>query len=137
MRTVIRFLTPLALLLAFLAPAGTATAAPADSERFVAFVGSLNTCNGEIVQAEGTMHIVTKVQKDGTFLFRFNLHAQGVGDQGNEYVINWNRTDRSNQNSFSFTDRILVISKGSAPNFAFIFHSDSDGNFTFDEDCRG
>lgn len=137
MRFIIRFLAPLALLLAFLAPTGTAVAAPADSERFETLTLHFNDCNGEVVLAEGTVHIVTKVQKDGTFLFHFNLHAKGVGSQGNEYVINWNGKSQSDQNSFSFAQRILAISKGSAPNQVLIFRGDSDGNFTFEADCRG
>src|SRR4051812_26971579 len=95
MRVIIRILTPLALLLAFLVPAGAATAAPADSERTETIFGTVNLCNGEQVTLEGTFHTVLKVQKDGSFIRHGNVHVQGVGNQGNEYVLNDNFTSRS------------------------------------------
>jgi hypothetical protein len=140
MRLTIRLLAPLVLLLAMLLPAGSATAAPANptaSERFELFTGIFNTCNGESVAVEGTYHNVSKVLKDGTRTFHFNLNAEGVGDQGNEYVFNWNGKGSFSTTEFSVSQRNMAISKGSAPNQAVTVHIDADGSFSIDTDCNG
>ena len=140
MRSLIRFLALVALLLAFLAPAGTAAAYTAESRRFTTttFDFDLNTCNGELVEVKGTAHIVTKMQKDLTLFGHFNLRARGVGSEGNEYVMNWNEKGRFEADGdFSLAQRFLVISKGSAPDQTVIVHVDSYGGYSFEVDCRG
>jgi hypothetical protein len=139
MRLIIRLLVPLALLLAFLTPASTATAAPAESERFQTVLFDENTCNGEEILGEGTIHFVFKEQKDGSFLLHANLHGTAVGTQGNEYVLNFTRKDRfiSDPAHFTMDFKTVLVSKGSAPNQVANFHLDSDSGVTVDIDCRG
>lgn len=135
MRLVIRILAPLALLLAFMSPAGPAVAAPAESVRFYDFAFDFNNCNGEAIEGQGTVHTVSKVQTDGRFLFHFDLHAQGIGSLGNEYVMIWNGYERSDQDGFTLVQHIHAISKGSAPNQEVIFLGDDENGFSFEVDC--
>lgn len=140
MRFIIRFLAPLVLLLAMLLPAGGATAAavPPTLERFEVIVGGINFCNGESVLAQGTYYAVTKEQKDGTFVSHVNLSAQGIGDQGNEYVLNSNGLAKFDDfGNYSFNQRFTAISMGSAPDQVLIVRGDSDGGVTFEPVCRG
>ncbi|MDQ0618079.1 hypothetical protein [Arthrobacter globiformis] len=139
MRPIIRLLAPLALLLAMLLPAGGATAAPAQTERTETFVFQFNTCNGEFVAGDGIFHTVFKPQKDGGFIAHFNINATGAGNQGNEYVMNWVGKSRfvPSPSDFSFQERFLAISKGSAPNQVIISRFDGDGIPTFEVECRG
>ena len=87
MRLVTRTLAPIALSLALLAPAAAATADPAESERHQSYNSGINTCNGEYVEVKGSFHIVTKLQKDGTYFHRYVYQGIGLGDQGNRYVM--------------------------------------------------
>lgn len=141
MRFIIRFLTPLVLLLAMLLPAGGATAAPAvppTPEQFEFIIGGLTFCNGETVLGQGTYSTLTKEQKDGTFVSHINLNGQGVGDQGNEYVLNWNGIAKFDDfGNFWGHGTFTSISKGSAPDEWVIFRGDSDGGVTFETVCRG
>jgi hypothetical protein len=137
MRSLIRILAPLALLLTLLVPVGVSSASPAISEHFETFVFEFNTCNREVVSGVGTIHFVTKEQKDGTFIQHYNLHGEGVGGpQGNEYVFNSNGKFRTSATEFSFDERIRVISKGSAPNQWVRFRL-KDGQSTSETECRG
>lgn len=136
MRTPTRLLIPLILLPALLLPAGGATAAPAESLRVEGFLFAINGCNGESVPMEGTTHIVSKRQK-GVLVEHVTIHGQGVGDRGNEYVLNHSFTFRGTVDGSSSDDRIQLISKGSAPNQVLLTHFDPDTGFTVDTDCRG
>lgn len=138
MRVIIRIPALLALLLAFLVPAGAATAAPATSEHFETFIFSVNDCNGEpgeVIEGKGTVHRVIKWQDDESFVIHLNIHAKGIGERGNEYVLN-GKTTLSNDAS-SFRDRMLLVSKGSAPNQVVVITIDPNGNYVFEEDCKG
>ena len=136
MRLVTRILAPLALLLAMFVPAGAASAAPADSERFETIAFDINFCNGEFVVGQADVHTVTKQQKDGSYIFHFNLHGQGTGSQGNEYVMNSTIKTESSSTNYSYDSRFMAISKGSAPNQVISVHYDN-GNYTFQPECRG
>ena len=138
MRLAARIFASLVLLLAVLLPAGTATAAPAQSERTEQILASYNMCNtGEYVELTGTIHIVSKEEPGGTTFFRITIHAQGAGDQGNEYVLNDSLHVRAvSTDYFRVDERQRLISNGSAPNQVFIFHFDLDGGSTFEIDCR-
>ncbi|WP_427007080.1 hypothetical protein [Pseudarthrobacter sp. H2] len=72
-------------------PAGGATAAPAESNRTEIFTSAFNSCNGESVVLVGTYDVVNKEQQDGSFFQYITIHAQGVGDQGNEYILKLQR----------------------------------------------
>ena len=140
MRKLTRILAPLVFLPAMLLPAGEATAAPAEVDRFDTFALDFNTCGGlwESVTGEGTNKYVSKVQKDGTYIEHYQLHAQGVGTLGTEYVMNWNITFRTSTRKTKIDQRIMAISKGSAPNQVLTYHYDStSGKVTLKEDCRG
>ena len=137
MRLATRIFAPLVLLLAILLPAGTATAAPAQSERTEQILAHFNMCNtGEFVVLEGTIHIVSMEEPGGTTFFQITTHAQGVGDQGNEYVFNDSFHVRSVSTHLRVDERHRLISTGSAPNQVLIFHFDSDSGSTFEIDCR-
>ena len=135
-----RILAPLVFLPAMLLPAGGATAAPADRDRFDTFAVDFTTCGGvwEYVTGQGTNQYVSKVQKDGTYIEHYKLHAQGVGSLGTEYVMNWSITFRTSTRKTKINQRIMAISKGSASNQVLAFHYDStSGKATLTEDCRG
>jgi hypothetical protein len=136
MRAFIRILAPLALLLTLLMPAGAATAAPAITERSESFAFSFNGCNGELIQGEGTAHLVIKEQKDGTFLQHNKTHAQAVGDRGNEYIANESFNTKLTNGEIAFDVRLTLISKGSAPDQAVRVRF-KDGEFTSEIVCRG
>lgn len=136
MRLATRIFAPLVLLLAVLLPAGTATAAPAQSERTEQILAHVNMCTGEFVVLEGTIHIVSKEEPGGTTFFQITTNAQGVGDQGNEYVFNDSFHVRQVSTHLRVDERHRLISKGSAPNQVLIIHLDSDSGSTFEIDCR-
>lgn len=136
MRTIIRIFAPVVLFLAMLLPSGGAVAAPAETERQDTFAVYFNTCNGDFVEVTGKFHIVSKQQKDGTFLQHAIIHGQGVGTQG-EYVLNYKTNYRSEFPDFSFQERTALISKGSAPNQVILVHVTEDGLVQFDTECRG
>jgi hypothetical protein len=129
--------TLIALLLAPLA--GPASAAVVFNERFdlQEFV-DFNTCDGELVFLTGFVHIVIKEEADGTLTFHGNGHGQGVGDQGNEYVLNFQDRATSSTDELHIKFRAVLISKGGAPNeqsqFTFDF---PPGELNFAENCRG
>jgi hypothetical protein len=136
LRVIIRFLAPLTLLLALLVPLGAATAAPATSSRSETFIGTVNGCNGELIELEGIFHVVTKEQKDGSFLFHITIHGQGTGSDGNKYVLQLNEKFLSTSSDVTDVQRVRLISQGSAPNEVQIARTE-DGEFTFEMECRG
>jgi len=138
MRVIVRILAPIFLVLGLIGPAGVATAAPAQSDRFFTFAFDQSFCNGENIVGEGTMHIVSKVQNDGSVLERITVHAKGVGDQGNEYVMNWTQTRQYDRSNIWTTSHARAISKGSAPNqdLNATFNS-ATGEFVFEPVCHG
>lgn len=137
MRLPTRILAPSALLLAFLAPAASATAAPPESERYQTITGDVNTCNGESVVVNGTAHTATQARNNGTLVYRFTLQGKGVGSRGNEYVFHTSYSITATDSGFNVDERTLLISKGSAPNDSFLLHFDGAGNVTVKTDCRG
>lgn len=142
MRLLTRALAPLAIIPALLVPAGGAAAAPAESTRSVSTnVFSNLGCSGEtapeIGRGSATLHLVTKTQSDGSFQYHLNIHGELVGNQGNEYVLNWTRKYRSESGEFTRQERIVGISKGSAPNTIYLLTFNSNGNNTFERNCRG
>lgn len=138
MRSTLRLLAPLVLLLAMLLPAGGASAAPAQVERSVQFSGVFSNCNGEAVGVLGTIHLVIKEQKDGSFLSNGKVSGKAVASSGNEYVLNLISQGRGESvDDVSFEDRALLISRGSAPNELIIFRFDPDTGGTIEFECRG
>jgi hypothetical protein len=139
MRLPLRILAPIALVTACLAPAGAASAAPAEIFRSETSVADFNTCSGESLAGTGTFLVTNKQQRDGSFLGHFELHATATGDQGNEYVVNWSETFHQSTDSYvQISGRLTLISKGSAPNEVVIYSYDSISNeFTTTRDCKG
>ncbi|MDQ0618077.1 hypothetical protein [Arthrobacter globiformis] len=138
MRLIVRILAPIFLVLGLIGPAGAATAAPAQTERNFTFAFDFNTCNGEAIEGQGFVHVVSKEQADGSFLNRITLHAKGVGSEGNEYVMNWTQVQRFFTDHVEFTAHTRAISKGSAPNQDLHATVNTATNvFTFDPVCHG
>lgn len=137
MRSIIRFLSPLVLLLALLLPAGGATAAPAQSERTEQILAHYNMCTGEYVELTGTIHYVTKVDSDGSTFILITTHAQGAGDQGNTYVFNDSFRLRAESTDLIVDEFHRLTSEGSAPNQVLIIHYDTVNGSTFEFECRG
>lgn len=138
MRIFSRILSPLILLVALLLPAGGAAAAPAESTRTEQVNAVINNCNGELVRLEVTVHVVSKEQRDGSFIQRANIHGQGTGDQGNEYVFSATNASRWTSGGFySFDERSRLISKGPQPNLVLLIHFDPATGLTIKADCRG
>jgi hypothetical protein len=87
------------------------------------FEGFFNSCTGEEVFIEGTMHTVahTTIDANGErhIKFHFSLQGQGEGaSSGDKYVFH--RVDNSHQNftednaNFTFSDSANLIRQGSA-----------------------
>lgn len=132
MRFLTRILAPLTLFLAILLSAGGALADP--PVRGEEFSTDINTCNGEVVALEGRFQFFTIEQKDGSFIQHLTLHAQGVGDQGNEYVLN---VVEHNTSDDGLVQRRLLVSKGSAPNQWLLITLPPTGGIFIESDCRG
>jgi hypothetical protein len=118
-----------------------AAATPADTFQQLDVRVQLNTCSGETVVLVGTAHYAIKPNPDGTSTWHFQLHSEGVGDQGNPYLLNVIR-----ESVFSVgggteekvDSHEVLVSMGSAPNQVGVFHFDlATGEFEFVLDCTG
>ncbi|MEW1812471.1 hypothetical protein AB0284_17405 [Pseudarthrobacter phenanthrenivorans] len=140
MRIRTRILAPTAALLAVLLPAAGASAAPANIDHFDTLAVDLTTCASpwNQINGDGTNQYVSKVQKDGTYIEHYRLHAQGTDTRGTKYVMNWTMTYRTSTRKTSIDQQIMAVSKGPAPNQVLTYHYDSTtGKATLTEDCRG
>jgi hypothetical protein len=125
---------------AVLLPAAAASAAPAEVDRFDTLVVDLNTCTSpwSQINGEGTNRYISKLQKDGTYLEHYKLHAKGTDTLGNEYVLNWTMTYRTATGKTTIDQKIMAVSKGPAPNQIITYRYNSrTGEVTLKEDCRG
>lgn len=137
MRTVVRFLTPLVLLLAMLLPAGGASAAPAVTIRTETFMATENNCNnGELIVLEGFIQEVLKETKDGRFQISV-LHGQATDDQGNEWVLNDTfQFTQEGTDTVRFYNHVRLIRNGSETNqYATVHITENRTNVEFH--CRG
>ena len=64
------------------------------------------------------------------------IHGQGVGTHG-EYVLNYKSKYQSDSKTFSFQERTLLVSKGSAPNEVILLHVTQDWPQRGYVECRG
>ncbi|CAH2714684.1 hypothetical protein BACCIP111895_01860 [Neobacillus rhizosphaerae] len=113
-----------------------------------------NECNGESLELNGTINILVEQNNTPSGNFHVtvhsNIHGQGVGSQGNEYVFNETSNDHFSTNNRQFENTfnvpIRVISKGTAPNFLVhaLIHLtvNANGDVTatisvFKTECRG
>ncbi len=99
-----------------------ATANAATVTKFPVFVFA-SLCNGENVLMSGTWQFTTHVRVDGSGGFHltdnWNIHADGTGDQGNRYRVNYSDNFSFNLGpgaTFSNPVAIRVIGQGQAPN---------------------
>lgn len=136
MRRLVWILAPFLLVLGLIGPAGAAGADPAESERSEVSFARANECNGEPFTMQGTTHVVTKQQEDGSSIQHTTMHAHGVSPEGNEYVVNQTRVTRTTSHDSSFIMHFQVISMGSEPNFVLMVRFDSDKEPTVEVDCR-
>jgi hypothetical protein len=99
----------------------------------------LNTCNGEQVTLGGEVRRETKT-KDSTIEEHVDAHLTGIGDQGNEYEFKVQIKSKVDSETFvvKFSDKEMLVSKGSAPNQRVTVEISSPP-FTFDmeTDCTG
>lgn len=134
-------LVPLVLafvLAVFLAPVGSAVAAPAEVQRYYTLEVFFNSCNGEIVTGEARVHLGTKTQKDGSFIQHYNIKGSGTGNQGNEYEFSYHdKITRTPLFDYQEDLKLKVVSKGAAPNYTLILHFDSLTGGTFESKCTG
>lgn len=90
-------------------------------------ISKINPYNGELINLSGTSHLVVNKTLDQAGGYHFNIHQtlqlKGTGNQGNEYVANWNfkTTDNDTSNTIEVTKvtNIPVISKGKLLHFLF------------------
>lgn len=138
MRTITRVLAPLALLSTMLLPAGPATAAPTVRDKFETFTFHVNTCNGEFITGSGTEFTSFKQLKDGSNVSQFDIHAKGVGTEGNIYVLDVSSTVLTDPTTGAFSsDQIQrLVSLGSAPNELIKFHFDTVNGASFSIICK-
>jgi len=85
-----------------------------------------NPCNGELVTITGEQHLIIKATEDGAGGMHLDvfssIHGEGVGDQGNSYVVS--EQDHNTQNIQGSPDHFEttmlidtnLVSHGSAPN---------------------
>ena len=138
MRSLMRILTSMIFLAAMiLLPAGGAAAAPPAS-RGGTVVFAFSNCNSEIITGEGLYTSVFKEQRNGSVFVHYTIHATAIGTNNNEYVLNLDENDRlSASGDFTSDFRVLMISKGSAPNEDLLVHFDADTGVTVTSACRG
>lgn len=137
MRTLPRLLITAAAAAALLAPAATATAAPATVTRLDSLNGVFNSCIGEVVQLTGTIQIVSKQTASG-FDQAITFHGTGVGSLGNTYVFNEKRSFKSENFNFVLDVHNVAVSTGSAANIRGDAHFDSaTGEFYNNVICSG
>lgn len=133
MRFITRILTPLAFLLAMLLPAGAAIADPAVIFRGGETTTEVNGCNGESIVVNARFQFVTITQKNGETINRLSYHSTGIGDQGNEYVLNVTELIKDGE----LVQRREMISQGSAPNEQILIILPATGGIIIESDCRG
>ena len=89
----------------------------------------LNTCNGEVVVLDGRFQFF----QDRAGTTHTTVHAKGVGDQGNTYVLNID--DRAAADGI--VQRRVLVSLGSAPNQIVLITLPSSGGFFIETECTG
>jgi hypothetical protein len=99
---------------------------------------TVNLCNDELVEFEGTSHTVVAVTSDGSggthFVGHSNNPNQGVGESGDQYVFEFGGTVVQNETNgasvITATSGTMVISQG--PNVNNVvsspFHVITDAN---------
>ena len=99
-------------------------------------LGLTNTCNGENVDLNVTIHTVTTTSTDGMHtVFNTDIHGSGMGDKGNAYQLHQLASISSfntngNQLETTAVADFLLISVGPAPNLV----GDSVTHLTFNAD---
>lgn len=106
-------------------PTGAAHAAPIVQDRLVTGFLTFDLCNGTPVELSGPFHFVLKDNGDGTFTEISQIQARGTSG-GNEYVLNFTRTDVFVMRPGVLTQdfRQILVSKGSAANQLTTGHFD-------------
>lgn len=140
MRLITRLLAPLILFFTMFLPSGVASADPAEVIGGGTSSFGFNYCNGEgVIEGEATFIIVSKEQKDGTFLQFQTVYGTAVGSQGNQYVFHYTTQGKFSfpDPSYSFSEHHVLVSKGSEPNVDIVVLHTQDGLIRFDIVCRG
>jgi hypothetical protein len=139
MRSISRVLAPLSLLSTMLLTAGTANAAPTLRDKFDTFTFNVSTCNQEVITGSGTEFTSFRQLKDGSNISKFDIHAKGVGTQGNVYVLDVSSTVLTDPTTGAFSsDQVQrLVSLGSAPNEQINFHFDTVNGVSFSIICKG
>ena len=101
----------------------------------------LNTCNGDVVNYQGTLHITNTVTTDASGGFHIKTHTNyqdvsGVGTpSGVNYRVSTTSVDTTNDNSspqleMTVIQTVKVISLNSTPNLflQFVFHITINAN---------
>ena len=93
---------------------------------------SVVPCTGENVTFSGFIHLTTNITTtDNPVAFHLKVHENvnlnGVGDQGNTYVVNFEANDELNATvniEQTVVQKMQIISSGSAPNYEMssLFH---------------
>lgn len=137
-RSFIRYFSALAAALGiFCIAAPAASAAPAEVNRTEFFRVEFNSCNGDNVQNEGPLHVVTKTQTDGSTMIHVEYHATGVGQpSGLRYMVNLNETATSSNTGSSDAEFERVISTGGDENQLFTL-TFKNGALTITSKCAG
>lgn len=138
MRLFSRTATLIALALTVL-PASAVVAAPAFVQRVETQGNFTNTCNGELVLAEGTIEDIIKQNENGKYMEHYYIQGTGTGDQGNEYVFTQHQKITLSMDGFAeSSSKLLLVSKGSAPNMVInVYFNSETGELTIDTDCTG
>lgn len=97
----------------------------------------MNPCNGETVIISGD-YLFNPADNDGG---HFSVHGTGVGNMGNEYVVNGEINVNAGVDTEMDVANLNVITQGNAPNFKVRtrYHT-VDGNVIIDyqeEICSG
>jgi hypothetical protein len=102
--------------------APTAAAAPPD--RSTVFILMPNPCNGDEVEAQGTLTQHFTERPDGGYTSHFRADVAGTGQpSGDQYRFdqNWHSQQVTSQDRFSLRERIVVKNLSGGPSFTSVF----------------
>jgi hypothetical protein len=109
------------------------------NERFDFSQNRVNSCNGESLTFNGTLHRLELLLPDGTRKILISVQATAIGDQGNRYnVRGFHHITTQSDGSFLEVFRDRLITRGSAPNqHVLLITSGPPFTFRFEADCLG
>lgn len=118
----------------------TAQAAPATQEKEELSAILENSCTGEIIDFDYTIHVVTHVKKNGDVSQHIDIHGAGVSDLGVKYQLGAVQNIKTKGADFAQDTRIRLVGQGPSNNeFTRVRFKVVNGDIIVDEfviECR-